>query len=256
MAIKQAKIITITSVKGGVGKTTTVLNLAGMYATLNKKVLVIDYDLSGSAIALMLNLDVKKDLFYLSEDINNNRFKQIEDYIVPYQEYIDVLAAPKDPRLENKIGLRYLNVILGKARTLYDVILLDTTHHMCNHTLTAMDHSDWIVYIMTNDPMDIKNMKSMISVLKDMDKKNFKIVLNESISKRTPYFSKYDIKNIIKDNIDYTIPSNFYIKNIHHYILDGKILTLDSKIHLTHKKTMGHFKKLAESLLRDVDSKK
>lgn len=257
MAIKKAKIITVTSVKGGVGKTTTVLNLAGTYAKMNKKVLVIDYDLSNSAIALSLNLDVTKDIFYLSEDLNNNRFGQIENYILNYTNNIDVLAAPKDPRLENKIGVRYLPLILGKVNTLYDVVLIDTTHHMGIHTLTCMDNSDWIIYVMSNDPMDIKNMKSMVYILKDMGRDNFKIILNESIDHRTHFFSKYDIKNIMKDNIDYTIPRDFYLKNIHRYVLDGKILTLDSKLRLKNKKTMSHFDKLATSLLKDpVDSKK
>ena len=40
MALNKAKVFTITSVKGGVGKTTTVLNLAGIYSRMNKKVLV------------------------------------------------------------------------------------------------------------------------------------------------------------------------------------------------------------------------
>ncbi|HIT11805.1 MAG TPA: ParA family protein [Candidatus Pelethosoma merdigallinarum] len=251
MAIKKAKVITITSTKGGVGKTTTVLNLAGMYATMKKKVLIIDMDLSSSAIALSLNLEVSKDLFYLSEDIENGRFKEISDYLLHYQEHIDILAAPRDPRLESKISSDYLPLILGKVISMYDVILMDTIHHMSLHTLNAMDHSDWIVYLLSNDPMDLKNMKSMVAILKDMNRTNFKIVLNESIDHRTHYFSKYDIKNIIKDNIDYTIPSSFYIKNIHRYLLDGKIPTLDSKFRLGNKKGMDHFKKLALSLLKD-----
>ncbi len=256
MAIKKAKVITVTSVKGGVGKTTTLLNLAGTYAMMGKKVLIIDYDLSSSSVALSLNLDVSKDIFYLSEDLNNNRFHRIEDYLISYQEHIDVLAAPKDPRLENKIATRYLSLILGKVNTLYDVVLIDTTHHMGKHTLTAMDHSDWLVYVISNDPTDVKNMKSMVSILKDMKKDNFKIVLNESIDRRTNYLSKYDIKNIMKDNIDYTIPANFYLKNIHRYVLDGKILTLDSKLQLTQKKAMKHFKKIADALLCDVNESK
>ena len=54
--MKRAKVITITSVKGGVGKTTTLLSLAGIYAISGKKVLIIDADLYSSSISLCLDL--------------------------------------------------------------------------------------------------------------------------------------------------------------------------------------------------------
>ena len=251
MAIKWAKVIIVTSVKGGVGKTSTVLNLAGIYAGMDKKVLVIDMDLSSSTIALSLNLDVKKDLFYLAEDINNNRFSNVEDYLIKYSDNINILAAPKDPRLENKISSRYLKLILGKVNSVYDVIILDTIHHMSKYTLTCMDNSDWILYLMSNDPYDLKNMKSMISILKDMGKTNYKVVLNESINHNNKIFTKYDIRNIIKNEIDFVIPSSFYIKNYHKYIIDGKIVTMDSKVRVVNKKAIEVFNDLAKSLLED-----
>ena len=50
------KIVTISSRKGGVGKTTTLLNIAGCLSTLEKKVLILDLDLYCSSIAVSLNL--------------------------------------------------------------------------------------------------------------------------------------------------------------------------------------------------------
>lgn len=45
MKITKSKVITVTSVKGGVGKTTFVLSLAAQYKMQDKKVLIIDMDL-------------------------------------------------------------------------------------------------------------------------------------------------------------------------------------------------------------------
>ena len=45
MALKQARVYLVTSVKGGSGKTITTLNLAGLYSLKNKKTLIIDLDL-------------------------------------------------------------------------------------------------------------------------------------------------------------------------------------------------------------------
>ena len=56
MAVFKSKIICLTSVKGGVGKTVMTLNIAGILAKLKKKVLVIDLDLSNNGIAFALSL--------------------------------------------------------------------------------------------------------------------------------------------------------------------------------------------------------
>ena len=119
-----------------------------------------------------------------------------------------------------------------------------------------MDASDEILYIVTNDPMDLKNMRSMVSIYNDMDKENYKVILNESVSKNKNYFTSYDIKHIMNHSIDYTIPSSFYIRNIEKYIMDGKILTLDKKICATNKKAIGNFEKIADALLNDKKKNK
>ena len=251
MAINKAKIFTITSAKGGTGKTTTVLNLAGTFSKLDKKTLVIDLDLYSGAIAASLNIDDTNNVYKLVNDISNNNFDYIENYVTPYNEQIDIIAAPKDPRMANKISSKYLQIIISRASMRYDVILIDTNHVIDEVNLTIMDLSDEIVYIINNDPLDLKNMKTMIAIYKDMEKSNYKIILNESNKRLTNYFTKYDIKNIIKDNIDYTIPDSFYLKTINKYVLDGQILTLNKTIMAIHKAAMKNFEMIAKALLKE-----
>ena len=251
MAVRQAKIVTVTSVKGGTGKTTTLLNLAGIFEKKKMKVLIVDLDLYSGGVAVSLNIDAEHDLFELMDDLNNNRFRNMEDYIVAYDEYIDVIPAPKDPRTAGKINSKYLQVIYSKVKLKYDVILVDTNHNLSQLNLVNLDYSDQILYVITNDPVDLKNMRTMVSIYHDMDKKNYQIILNEASDVQKNYFSAYDIKNIIKDNIDYTIPVSFYIKNIDKYVLDGKILTLDARIQRKHKKEIAHFEKIAQAILKD-----
>lgn len=250
MALNKAKVYTIASVKGGTGKTTTVLNLAGIFSNLGKKVLVIDLDLYGSAIAASLNIDNEINLYNIVNDLNNNCFQMLENYIQHYCDKVDVIPAPNDPRLANKISSKYINIILSRASLKYDVILLDTNHYLDEINLVAYDYSDEILFVMTNDPIDLKSMKTMVSILKDMERDNYLVLLNNAKDKQRNYFSKYDIKNIIKDNIDYIIPETFYIKNIDKYVLEGKILTLDKKIRNSHKKTINNFENLANNLLK------
>ena len=67
MAVKNGKIISIASVKGGVGKTTMAVNLAGIYYMMKKRVLIIDFDLYGGGVAALLNVKNQKDIFQLIE---------------------------------------------------------------------------------------------------------------------------------------------------------------------------------------------
>ena len=178
MALNKAKIITVTSVKGGTGKTTTVLNIAGILTKMQKKTIVIDLDLYGGSISASLNLKTDNDIYTLNEDMMNNRFKNIKDYTKNYNEYIEILAAPIDPRSVSKISSTFIDTLLSRLSTQYDVILIDTNHISDKTNLIAFDHSDTILYVITNDLMDVKNMKTMISIYKDMKVSNYKIILN------------------------------------------------------------------------------
>lgn len=245
------RVISISSVKGGVGKSTLTLNLAGIYQQLKKRVLIIDFDLYSGGIATLLDLKNKKDLFMLVDSMSNNRFVQLKDYIEPYNSNIDVLAAPRDPRQSSQIGSRYISSVLELAKKEYDVILIDTNHTLDENNLCLYDNSYMNLFLITNDFVDLKNMKSLISIFKDLEKKNYLICLNNSRDTGKDYLSLFDIKNLIKNNIDYTISKNFYIKNIDKYVLNGEILTLNSGIMRFHSDDINNMKKMALDLIDD-----
>lgn len=249
MAIQEAKLITIASVRGGTGKTTTALNLAGTYSLMNKKVLILDFDLYSGGIALSLNIDINSDLYKLAYDMSVNEYKNINDYILKYNEFIDIIPAPKDPRYASKIETKYISSIIRKVKPKYDVIIVDTNHYLDATNLILFDKSDTIVYIFNNNPIDIKNLKSMITIHKDMERENYVVVLNESNTKQNDMFNNYDIKNIIKNDINYIIPRSFYNKNINRYVLNGKIMILEKGIRAFNKKTIKEFNKMAIDLL-------
>ena len=64
--------------------------------------------------------------------------------------------------------------------------------------------------------------KSFLAIMKDADIKSCIVALNDSSNLDKRYFSLYDIKNIIKHNVDYIIPRSMYIKDIDKYIMDNK----------------------------------
>lgn len=225
----KGKTICIFSGKGGVGKTFITINLAGIVANIKKKVLIIDLDLCNGGIALSLDKEPEKTIYNLVDDIANNRFQNFNDYVTQYNEYIDFLASPKDPRQATKIDPKYLDYLLDKCVYHYDLILIDTTHNLNELNLVTLDIVDEILFVLTNDPLDIKNMKSLISIFNDNEITNYKVLLNNSINTERTYFDIFDIKNILKANIDFVLSDRSHIKNIDDFILNGKILTLNQK---------------------------
>ena len=250
-----AKIISIFSCKGGVGKTTTTLNLAGIYSLMGKKVLILDFDLNGGGIAVSLGVDAPKSIFNVVDDMSNNRFDTISNYVSMYNESIDVLAAPKDPRDAFKIDSKYIDLVISTAIYKYDVILIDTSHVLSPIVLKVLDRSDNILFMVTNDPVDLKNARSMIAIFEDTEKTNYKLVFNSSKDTGKDYFTMFDVKTILKHNIDYTIDNSFYIKDIDRYVIDKEILTLNKHIRFTKKSDVNKLTKLAEALLDEKEGK-
>lgn len=251
MAIQKGKIYTITSVKGGTGKSTTLLNMAGIYSEKGKKVLIIDLDLFAGAIATSLNISNETDIYKLTDDISNNRFSSLESYIVKYNDNIDVIPSNKDPRNANKINSSCFNILLNKVKYKYDIILVDTNNTMSPANLVSFDNSDKIVYVMTNNPIDLKSMRTMSAIYRDMERTNYVIVLNEAREVQKECFSRKDIINIMNHEIDFTIPSSFYINNIDKYLMDGEILTLNKKVRSNHKKTIKEFEQFCDKLIQE-----
>ena len=96
-------------------------------------------------------------------------------------------------------------------------------------------------------------MKSLVSIFREMGKENYKVVLNNSRDTGRDYITLFDIRNMIKRNVDFTISKNFYIKNIDKYVLNGEILTLNKGINLFNGSDIKNMNKLALSLIQEED---
>ena len=251
MAGRNGKVVSISSVKGGVGKTTMAINLAGIYYSMKKRVLIIDADFYSGGVSTWLDTKNKKDIFMLIDSISNNRYSNISDYVVDYNSGIDILASPRDPRCAIKIDCKYIPMIFEFAKREYDVVIVDTNHIMKEINFMILDCCDMSLFMVTNDLIDLKNTKSMLSIFRDTGKKNYLVCLNGSRDTGRDYLSLFDIRNVLKCNIDYTISSSFYIKNIDKYVLNGEILTLNRNILRFHGGDINKLKMIANELIRD-----
>ena len=251
----KGKVIAITSGKGGVGKTIFATNLAGVYHHLKKKVLLIDMDLSSGGVNVLLNITNSKTIYNLADDILNNRFKDANDYVYHYSEYVDVLSSCKDPRQSSKIDIKLLEQIVMIYKNNYDVVILDTTHVPTSYTLTSLDLADKVLFMITDNLLDLKNSSNMISILKEIKEDNLKVILNNSCCIEKNYFSKFDVKNIIKHNIDYILPVSMYISNINKSLMEGMILVLNGNLSFKNKNDRDLLVNIAKNMVGDEHEK-
>ena len=221
----RGKIVSFYGGKGGVGKTTTLLSLAGTLSKLNKKVLIVDLDLTNGAIAISLNREANKTIFNFVEDYINNKYNDLDKYITKYDENISFVASPKDPRYASRIDIKYIDILLEKSVYNHDVVLIDTPSILNEISVYSLDKSDVVYLLTTNDCVSLKNIKNIVNLFIENNLDKYKIILNNSFIPNKDYFSNYDIKNIIGHNVDYVISSSFHVNNLDELVVNGEIIT-------------------------------
>jgi MinD-like ATPase involved in chromosome partitioning or flagellar assembly len=175
-----AKVFSIASTKGGVGKTFLTVNLgAALRYYLGKEVLVIDANISAPNLAL--NLGIVNPSISLQDVINNEEkgIKLID--AIEKTKYLDLIAS----RIGQEVNNKKFNLKdkLEELREIYDYILIDTSPNMNWETKMAFDASDSIILVSNPDTFSISNL---ISLIKNIEKENYTIegiVLNRVLGK-------------------------------------------------------------------------
>lgn len=221
---KKGKIITVTSVKGGTGKTTTVLNIAGALHNKEKRTIILDLDLTSGVISPILNITSPQNICIAAEDIENGRFESVEKYTKKYNEHIDIIPSSLDPRSALNVNPKCIEKIINDLVYQYDYILIDTSHVINELNITVFDISDYLLYVISDDLMDIKNMKTMISIFNNIETDKYKIILNHALVNS---IGNYEISSALGKTVDFIIPKEAYEKKIQKYNYNGQIITIE-----------------------------
>ncbi len=239
------------SAKGGTGKTTNLLNLAGIISQLEKSVLVIDFDLYTGSVAKYLNKTFDRSVIDLNDDLENNRYNKISDYVTKYNENIDILCAPIDPRQANRFNVRYVKDVINMSCLEYDVVLIDTNNSLDAINLSILENVEKILFITTNDIIDLSNIKSLITIFNKVGLVNYRVLLNNSRDPFKSLLDIFEIKKILGCNVDYELSSEMFLKNVDKYVMEGKIISLDKSFSSVMAKDYLTFVSLATDILEE-----
>jgi len=149
------KIIALANQKGGVGKTTTTINLAASLAALEKKVLVVDADPQANASS-GLGVDIRN-----VELITQTEVEGLD--IIP--SHIDLVGAEIEMlNLENRE--RILKQILTPLKEKYDFILIDCSPSLGLITVNALTAADSVIIPVQCEYFALEGISKLLNTIK------------------------------------------------------------------------------------------
>lgn len=168
------KVIAITNQKGGVGKTTTAVNLGIGMARQGKKVLLIDADPQGSLTASLgyvepddLGITLASIMMHI---INDEQF-ELTDGILHHEEKVDVL--PSNIELSG-LEVSMTNVIsrevimkeyIEEIKQFYDFIIIDCMPSLGMMTINALVSADSVLIPVQAAYLPVKGLEQLIRTI-------------------------------------------------------------------------------------------
>ena len=215
------RIIAIANQKGGVGKTTTAINLSASLASLGKKVLAIDMDPQGnmsSGLGVDKN-EVEKtvyDLIIGNIGIEECIYEEVIENLDVLPSNIDLSAAEIE-----LIGVDNKEYILrdevNKVKEKYDFIIIDCPPALSMLTINAMTTSDSVLVPIQCEYYALEGLSQLIHTIELVQER-----LNPELEIEGVVFTMYDARtNLslqvvenVKDNLDQTIYKTIIPRNI------------------------------------------
>ncbi len=179
------KIIAIASQKGGVGKTTTAINLGVSLSIFNKKTLIIDLDPQGSiAETFQIShheipaglLDIFKDKIPVADtiiDIGLGNFEIVTSNIRNEEEEVELYTYA--------FNLNMLRNILKPYKKLYDYILLDCPPNLGTLTMNGLIAADSVIIPVQCEYYSLKSLGKFLQSIRNISKKHNKKLKIEGI---------------------------------------------------------------------------
>ena len=172
-----ARVIVVTSGKGGVGKSSTCVNVGSNLALLGHKVCLIDADLGLKNLDVLLGIESRvvfdiQDVITGVSTLNQAlvRDKRIDNlYLLPACKSIDV----------TKINFSYLEKIIVELKKQFDFILIDSPAGIERGFYNAIRNANEAIVVVNNDVASIRDADKVIGILNTHGILDTKLVINK-----------------------------------------------------------------------------
>ncbi len=200
------QIISVINQKGGVGKTTTVINLAAGLSQLKKKILVIDLDPQGNATTGLglSNMDSSSDTIYgvlngtkeINEVIKKTTFENL-DIITSNVDLSGLEVETADDNNRAFILKSKLAPYLNNSKGLYDYVLIDCPPSLSLLTVMALVSSSSLLVPLQTKFFALEGLTQLVKTIE-----RIKINLNPELIIRGILLTMYDKRNKLSSQVE------------------------------------------------------
>ena len=174
---KRTRTISITSGKGGVGKSTLISNLAVYLGKLGHKVLILDGDLGMSNIDVMFGARAKSNIYNLVTGE-----KDVHQIVTNIADNVDLIAGGSGIYELQHLDVYQKRSLIDQVDELageYDFMLIDTAPGIADNVLYLNSSADEIMVVLTPDPSSLTDSYALIKVLNQRYKvSDFSVICN------------------------------------------------------------------------------
>ncbi len=176
---KRARVITVTSGKGGVGKTSFTVNLGIKFSQMGLKVVIIDADLGLANVDVVMGRISKHNLL---DVLNNNKdiLEILEEgpdgvrYVSGGSGVLELVGLSKTQQVD-------MLMKLGKLDDEADIILIDTGAGLSDNVLNFVHAAKEVILVTTPEPTSITDAYALIKTIIHRDRtKTIKLVVNRA----------------------------------------------------------------------------
>ena len=174
---KRGRAIAVFSPKGGCGCSLIATNLAMMQ---NSPTALVDLNLQSGDLELLLGVKPKFSLADVVENRDRLDDALLTSYLTQRSKNVSLLAAPLTAESAEDIEPRHIYEIMELLRQRFDNVIIDTPHSFDAVTISALDHADQILMVLTLEIHAIRSTRRALEIFDRLGypRKKIRLVVN------------------------------------------------------------------------------